>query len=160
MSDVVYVVIEDIGEYEDRFQSVVGIFTDLDEGRASEAERPTDREIETWSTGAGSTQQMRTLHGIRHQVANPNFNAFSEVVWKTVTWESEVDASAPIDQRDSSGARSIQRGGWTPEEAEQRLTEALKTYKPDLTPTPVPFRYPQRAYALSELVQLRQSLQQ
>lgn len=158
MSDVVYVVTETSGDYEDRETYTCGVFTNLEDAKACKGDNY-DRDIETWSTGEDSAHQERTLHTATRQVANPNFNVYTEVVWETVLDTREVDASEPVDRYDGQRRTNITRGGWTVEEAALRLNEALETFEPDLTPVPVAYRWPEpRKYTLSDLMEIRLSM--
>lgn len=150
MSNVVYVVLEEDGSYEDRTQEVVGVFTDLDEARECVSADRTIRDIQTWSVGGESAHQRITLHIAKRVIANPNFDVFTEVRWKTEHQHTEVDASEPLDRYDYESNYELRRSGRTQEEADQRLNEALVDYKPDLTPTPREFRIPKPTWRYVE----------
>lgn len=140
----VYIVLEESGSCDDHDVEVVGVFTDVDEARTVEAGKRHERHIETWSVGANSEHQVKTLHVVKQMVANPNFLHANEVVWSTHYRSYEVDASTLIESYDYVGAQDIRRGGWTRAQAEERLNEALKDFTPDLAPLPKEFRWPAR----------------
>lgn len=149
MSDFVYIVVEDSGDYEDRMWKIAGIFSDLDEAKACES-ADDDREIETWSVGEGSERQERIVHTATYTAKWGRFDTESEPTFETGFRVNDQDVSRDPYEWDHDGPRTVHRSALTREGAEQRLQEAVKDFVP-VKPerVPVVMRYPYREYFVS-----------
>lgn len=161
MSDRVYIVTEEEDSYDNPDTRIVGVFTDADEARAFQRENYSFRELETWTTGVDGKQQVREQFWARHQGrfdygVNP-----PEPQWATTygSYQDIDEATLLTDSDRSDWASFITCAGWTPEEAAERLNEALKDFdKSKFQPVPQAYRWERRAYTLTDLQEIRDTV--